>query len=28
MLKKRAPQVLEKIEHDLEASDVMTHGKK
>src|SRR5471030_1331223 len=28
MLKKRAPQVLEKIEHDMEASDVMTHGKK
>ncbi|MDB5782241.1 APC family permease [Caballeronia mineralivorans] len=28
MLKKRSPQVLEKIEHDLETSDVMTHGKK
>jgi hypothetical protein len=28
MLKKRSPQVLDKIEHDLETSDVMTHGKK
>jgi len=28
MLKKRSPQVLAKIEHDLEVSDVMTHGKK
>lgn len=27
MLKKRAPQVLAKIEHDLEVSNVMAHGK-
>ncbi len=28
MLRKRSPQVLAKIEHDLETSEVMTHGKK